>query len=337
MTAASNRVALLALLAACTPPKSDGDTTGPGADDTAGAGDRDCSPPDAEPVPTAEGHPTDGWRWQRRGPLFDDGTLFAGGTPAYGDGALSPTLVDTGDGLHLLWMQQEATSSTLWASRSADGSSWSPPEPVTGLDGESYPSLVHDGERFQLWVGSGSVAHATSDDGVAFTPGETVLRPGDAAFDTVSLLYPHAARTDAGIELWYTGFDGARFAVGQAACDATATACTGAGPDLERDPEGWDNTAVAMPEVVHHGGDVHTWYGGYDTVIANPGPWRVGWLGPDGQRLLSLPLTDSGTEAFSTRDPAVVPWGDGWLMVYVGMGDDGIYRLASATSDVCPD
>ena len=50
---------------------------------------------------------------------------------------------------------------------------------------------------------------------------------------------------------------------------------------------------------------------------------------------ISLPLTDAGVEAYSTRDPAVVPWGDGWLMVYVGMGDDGRYWLVSATSDVC--
>ncbi len=71
-----------------------------------------------------------------------------------------------------------------------------------------------------------------------------------------------------------------------------------------------------------------------DTVIADPGPWRVGKL-VDGERMLSLPLTESGDEAFSTRDPAVVPWDDGWLMVYVGMGDDGRYRLMSATSDVC--
>ena len=89
-----------------------------------------------------------------------------------------------------------------------------------------------------------------------------------------------------------------------------------------------------MPEVVAADGETHFWYGGYDTVIADPGPWRIGKL-VDGERLISLPLTESGDEAFSTRDPAVVPWGDGWLMVYVGMGDDGRYRLMSATSDVC--
>ncbi|MEC7947686.1 MAG: hypothetical protein VX265_08975 [Myxococcota bacterium] len=326
---------LLALLAACAPPDPTGDGDDAPADDT-GTAARNCGPPDADPEPTADGHPTDGWRWTRRGPLFDDETLFGGETMGRGDGTLAPTLVDTGTGLHLLWMMQKGASSSLWSSTSEDADTWTAPRAVTGLDEESYPSLLHDGAGFQLWVGSGSLAHATSDDGVAFSMTETVLRPGDAAFDTLSLLYPHATRTDAGIDLWYTGFDGARFAIGKADCDATAMACTGAGPELERDPSGWDNAAVAMPEVVHHAGRVHTWYGGYDTIIADPGPWRIGRL-EGGERRISLPLTPSGAEAWSTRDPAVVPWRDGWRMVYVGMGDDGVYRLMAANSDVCPD
>lgn len=330
------RLLLPLALAACTDAGDDAKAKGEdtGIADDAGDTERDCGPPDADPVPTADGHPTDGWRWVRRGPVFDDDTLFDGVDVGHNEGALSPTLVLTGAGLHLLWMLQNGAGTSLWASTSADADTWTGPVPVTGLDGESYPSLVHDGAGFQLWVGSGSVGHASSSDGLAFTAGETVLRPGAAGFDAISLLYPHAVQTEAGVELWYTGFDGARFAIGQADCDATATTCTGAGPVLERDPEGWDNAAVAMAEVVHHGGQIHTWYGAYDTVIADPGPWRIGRL-EEGARLVSLPLMDTGPEAWSTRDPAVVPWGDGWLMLYVGMGDDGVYRLMSATSDVC--
>lgn len=329
------------LLAACADPSDD---AGPTPEDT-GSVRRDsgssggCAPPDPDPPATAQGHPTDGWRWQRQGPLFPDEVLFEDpDAVGYNEGALSPTLVDTGDGLHLLFMVKRGASTTLWASQSADGQAWQEPEPVTGL-GEgagSYPSLIHDGGSFTLWYGSGSIQRAESADGVAFAPGETVLRPSADGFDGLSLLYAHAVRTGAGdVALWYTGFDGARFAVGEAACDAEASACDpAAAPSLERDPAGWDNAAVAMPEVVDHAGQEHLWYGGYDTVIADPGPWRIGRR--DGtSRRISLPLTDAGVEAYSTRDPAVVPWGDGWLMVYVGMGDDGRYRLVSATSDVC--
>jgi hypothetical protein len=332
--------ALVLALGACVGGGMDGPSTGDaasgdtGASDDTGGADRDCREADSDPAPTADGHPTDGWRWQRQGPLYEDAVLFGGADIGYNEGALSPTLVDTGTALHLMWMVKTAAGTTLWAASSEDAVAWSAPVAVTGLDGESYPSLVYDGAGFQLWVGSGSVGHATSTDGVAFTASETVLRAGDAGFDAVSLLYPHAVESDDGIELWYTGFDGARFAIGRADCDAAALACVGAGPELERDETGWDNAAVAMPEVVHHAGEVHTWYGGYDTIIADPGPWRVGRL-EGAARRISLPLTESGVEAWSTRDPAVVPWGDGWLMVYVGMGDDGVYRLVSATSDVC--
>ena len=320
------RVLVLSLTVACGSPTPEPE---PGAEP-------DCAAPDASPAPTAAGHPTDGWRWERRGPLLSDDILYGGADIAYGDGALAPTLVDTGSGLHLLFLLQQSTGTTLWASTSPDATTWSAPTPVTGLeaDGTSYPSLVHDDEGFRLWYGSGSIAWATSDDGIDFTPVETVLRAGDAAFDALSLLYPHALATETGVRLYYTGFDGAQYAIGEADCSPEATTCTGEGPILESDPDGWDNTSVGMPEVVEAGGETHFWYGGYDTVIASPGPWRIGKL-VDGERLLSLPLTDSGDEAFSTRDPAVVPWGDGWLMVYVGMGDDGRYRLMSATSDVC--
>jgi len=321
------RVLALSLTAACGSPSSE-----PHLEP-----EHDCAAPDASPEPTAAGHPTDGWRWQRRGALLSDDLLYGDGANiAYAEGAIAPTLVDTGAGLHLLFLRKQGSETTLWASTSPDAATWSAPAPVTGLeaDGTSYPSLVHDDDGFRLWYGSGSIAWATSDDGLSFTPLDTVLRAGDAEFDSLSLLYPHALATESGVRLYYTGFDGARYAIGEADCNPEATACTGAGPLLEHDPDGWDNTSVGMPEVVESAGETHLWYGGYDTEIADPGPWRVGKL-VDGERLLSLPLTESGDEAFSTRDPAVVPWDGGWLMVYVGMGDDGRYRLMSATSDVC--
>jgi len=294
-----------------------------------------CHEPDVDPAPTADGHPTDGWRWAPQGPLFADRV----GVAPY-DGDLAPTLVDTGSGLHLIYNRQDGTTQSLWASTSADGVVWTEPVPVTGLgDDVAYPSLVfHDG-LFHLYYGSGSIGYATSTDGVSFVAGDTVLRTPDAGdFASLSLLYSHALVADDGsVDLWYAGFDGARYAIGVAEAEALGQPASGGTLELERDPKGWDNTSVAMPEVVEHGGTRYLWYGGYDTVIANPGPWRVGTVDPvSGERRLSLPLSAAGVDAWSTRDPAVVPWGDGWLMVYIGMGDDAIYRVLSATSDVCP-
>lgn len=327
---------VLSLLAGCVDPKDSGaPTTGVDtADDTGTAAARDCAPPSVEPAKTAYGHLTDGWRWTRQGPLFAD----RDGLGTY-QGDLAPALVDTGAGLHLLYVRQDSTGQSLWASRSDDGKDWSEPVPVTGLeDAGSYPSLVYADGTFHLFEGSGSITHATSTDGVAFTPGEVVLRTDAAgAFASLSMLYPSAVLGDDGsVALWYTGFDGARYAIGSAAAPSLGAAASDGALVLERDAEGWDNTSVAMPAVVQRGGARHLWYGGYDTVVSDPGPWRVGYLDPDtGERRVSIPLSETGADAWSSRDPAVVPWGDGWLMVYIGLGDDGIYRLLSATSDVC--
>jgi len=336
------RVALLIVsLCGCSSgsPSSKADSAGSSPDsadsaDSADSGSRDCAPADASPVDTRAGHAADGWRWQKHGPLFEDTEILE-----YTDGDLSPTLVDTGTVLHLLFTRQRGTEQSMWASTSTDGENWTVPTAVTGLDATAieYPSLVVVDGIFHLWYGSGSIDYATSSDGVHFTPVTTVLRTPDAGdFASLSLLYPHAVVQDGLVDLWYTGFDGARFTIGKVSNSSPGDTFTGGAAVLSHDPDGWDNTSVAMPMVVHKGDTQHIWYGGYDTVIANPGPWRVGRYEPDtGARLVSLPLAESGLDAWSTRDPAVVPWGDGWRMVYVGMGDDGVYRLLLASSDVC--
>lgn len=320
--------------------KADSASTSPDSADSADSaepedtGSRDCAPPDASPADTSAGHPTDGWRWQKHGPLFE-GTE----TLEYTDGDLSPTLVDTGTTLHLLFTRQRGSEQSMWASTTTDGENWTPPTAVTGLDATAieYPSLVAADGTFHLWYGSGSIDYATSTDGVHFTPVTTVLRTPDAGdFASLSLLYPHAVVHDDLVDLWYTGFDGTRFTIGKVSNRSPGDTFDDGAAEIFHDPDGWDNTSVAMPMVVQQGDTQHIWYGGYDTVIASPGPWRIGRYEPDtGARLVSLPLAESGLDAWSTRDPAVVPWGDGWRMVYVGMGDDGVYRLLWASSDVC--
>ncbi len=292
-----------------------------------------CAPPDPDPAPTREGHPSDGWRWTKQGVLFPDGDPVASG-----DGDLGPTLVNTGDGLHLVYTRQQGSTQTLWWSTSDDGLVWSSPEAATGIEAGTgdTPSLLHDGDGFRMWYGSGSIDHATSPDGRAFSPTGTVLRTPDAGdFASLSLIYPRAIATDGGLDLYYTGFDGARFAIGLVESIDDGGIFGVPSLVLERDEEGWDNAAVAMPMPVDLDGARLLWFGGYDTATTNPGPWRVGLL-RGGERRVSLPLAEEGPDAWSTRDPAVVRWGDGWLMVYVGMGDDGVYRLMAASSDVCP-
>lgn len=315
-----------------TPPASDSGGADSGDGDS---GARDCAPVDPAPPDTPEGHPADGWAWEKGGPLFEDTVALN-----YTDGDLAPSLVDTGTELVLLFARKRGTEQGLFVTTSPDGADWSAPEAVMGIDAGSieYPSLVFADGVFHLWHGSGSIAYASSTDGRTFTPGDTVLRVGEAgAFDSLSLLYPHAVLTEDGAQLFYTGFDGARFAIGATEPAAPGAELASGTVLLERATGTWDNTSVGMPEVlVDSTGQTRFWYGGYDTDIADPGPWRIGlWDAETGSRTVSLPLAESGLDAWSTRDPAVIPRGSGWFMVYVGMGDDGVYRLMRASSAVC--
>ena len=188
-----------------------------------------------------------------------------------------------------------------------------------------------------------NIEYARSSDGVAFAPQGTALTPGEGgAFDSLSVLYPAPLVALDQLALLYTGFDGQTYTIGSVnSSDGGESWQRPAQGELLANglPEDWDNAAVAQPLSVKSGQTWMFWYGGYDTSLTNPGPWRVGAAQQAGSAFgkvgVSLPLSESGHDAWSTRDPAVVPWGDGWLMVYAGMGDDGIYRLLRATSDVC--
>jgi hypothetical protein len=327
------RLLLLLVSAGCTPREDTASNDPPGETGETGQ-PRDCAPADEEPGLDSEGHPSDGWRWTKHGALFDDGESLG-----YGDGDLAPALVDTGEGLHLVFTRQRGLDQDLWVSTSADGVTWSEPVAATGLPAGSggYPGLLADGGGFRLWYGSGELRQARSADGVAWTPEGATLAPEEGYY---SLLYPSPLRYGSATWLYHTAFDGQRYTI-RMASTVDDGASWGVAVDVwGTDPDGFDNAAVAQPAAVQGSTGWHLWYGGYDTSQTNPGPWRIGLAsGPSADHRLrqgvSLPLSETGPDAWSTRDPAVIPWGEGWLMIYTGMGDDGVYRLMRATSDVC--
>jgi predicted GH43/DUF377 family glycosyl hydrolase len=263
------------------------------------------------------------------------------------DGYIAPAALVVNNTLHLWVSRKLGLQHRIVHTTSSDGQSFPAPEPTTGLEGGdiiAYPSVIHDGTRFLLWYGSGTIDFAESLDGVAWTmKGKGVLKPGEAgAFDSLTLLYPNVLSTAAGYVMYYTGFDGQAFSIGRAeSTDGLAwdkspsTAVLGRG-----EPTAFDNHAVAQPCAVVAGSRVLLWYGGYDTAKSNPGPYRIGFAdsvdGKTFQRLgVTLDLASSGVEAWSTRDPAVVRWKSEWWMAYSAMGDDGRYRIAIATSNTC--
>lgn len=299
-----------------------------------------CTPVSPNPGKGVSGYGMDGWHWERQGVVLqDDGA-------AAQSGYLAPAAVVVGETIHLWLTRKQGTTHRIHHSTSLDGKLFTAPVEVTGLAGENtmYPSVIHDEQGFSMWYGSGLIDRATSQDGASWTMvAEGVLKPGaDGQFDSVSLLYPSVIRTPSGYVMYYTGWNGGPFGIGRAeSSDGTtwtrnpqgAVLAVGAATDF-------DNHAVAQPCAVLAGEVVLLWYGGYDTSVANPGPYRVGLAqATDGiaveRRGVTLDLAPSGPEAWSTRDPAVVPWKGGFWMAYAVMGDDAVYRIAAASSQTC--
>ena len=311
----------------------------PDDDDSASSTPASCDEVALDPGATAAGYTLDGWAWQRHGLLRE------APVGADLDGLLSPALVEVGGTIHLYYSHKQGLDSTLWRSSTEDWESWSAPQPVTGFDGDASAnsaSLLHDGQRYRMWIASGSLDVATSTDGLSWTVEQPLaLNASGEGFDAWSLLYPSVQPQGGGYSLWYTGFDGASYAIGRATSpDGLTWERAPTGP-LVQAGAGFDNRAVAQPSVRPWGEGWVMAYGGYDTSQTDPGPWRVGLArsedGVTWERIgLALPLTDAGGEAFSTRDPALLHSQGRWHLVYVGLGEDLQHRLFHATSAVCP-
>lgn len=313
------------------------------------AEDMAMMPPCVAPEPgttTSEGHPSDGWRWVKQGRVFAEDLPDVGA----GNGDFSPTIIPEGEGFRLYFGRKRGAGFTLYTSTSdATGMSWSAPVRVTGLDGESYPSALRleDGS-VRMWYGSGSVGVASSQDGVNFTVDQerilTTTQVGELA--KISIIYPEVRKNPNGANysMWFTGFSGQAMKLGVArSLDAEGLSWTTTGAAALEASGGtdFDSKSVAQPEVHHIEGTSYMWYGGYDTSKTDPGPWRIGLAksvndGPWERVGVTMPLSEQGDDMWSTRDPAVIQRADGtWLMVYVGMRDDSVYRLLTATSDAC--
>lgn len=298
-----------------------------------------CEPALSDAGAGPSGYALDGWHWVRHGVLFEEASA------AETDGLLSPAALVVGDRLHL-WVAKKTGVQHRLFHASNDGAGFGQLQATSGLQGEdiiAYPSVLHDGARFLMWYGSGSIDLAESQDGVSWAMvKQSVLSVGEAgAFDSMTLLYPSVIPDGAGYVMYYTGFDGQGFAIGRAvSSDGIAWTRSSTTPVMDVRAGEFDNHAVAQPCAVRAGQALLLWYGGYDTSMANPGPYRIGLAtSKDGLAFdrtgLTLDLEPSGVEAYSTRDPAVARWKGEWWMAYVGMGDDRRYRLMTATSQTC--
>lgn len=307
----------------------------------------DCIGPDVD-VTTREGHLSDGWRWTKQGRVFAQDPAGA----AAGEGDFAPSIItEPGGGYRIYFARRRGVGFTLWTATSQDGLSWTDAVEVMGLEEGNYPAAIRQQDgSVKLWFGSGSFDVATSQDGVTFSDQQRlILTPSQVGtFGSVSLIYPEVRQVPGSSDynMWFMGFDGQEFRIGTAQSADGVDWTPQANAILEsRGGTEYDSSAVGQPEVWYGDDAMYMWHGGYDTSNTNPGPWRIALArstdnGATWERQgISLPLAETGDDMWSTRDPAVIKKADGsgWLMVYVGMRSDSVYRLLTATSDVCLD
>lgn len=120
---------------------------------------------------------------------------------------------------------------------SEDGKQWAPSEPnpvLTPTPGAwdagmvTSPTVIKDGRVYRMWyAGRGqsgedgprsfAIGYASSRDGVRWKKSldNPVLSPGGAGFDSVGVEHPSVLLTDHELRLFYAGFNGQRWKVGE--------------------------------------------------------------------------------------------------------------------------
>ena len=248
---------------------------------------------------------------------------------------VAPSLVVYQDELWLYYSQRDGLKDSITLIRSLDGENWSEPEHIADLD--SFSDLMNinvttQGDTLIAMIGGGRIGQAISLDGRSWeVTGTQIIPTGD--FDSYGQLYP--ALSANGEQLWYTGFDGQSYSIGHAAL--VYGVWTNEETVMEADNTSpFENRAVGQLSIFEDDTGYVAWYGGYDTSHTDPGPWRIltarsgdGFNWTD--RTLALDLESEGEEAWSVREPSVVQFNDSLWMAYIGMGDDGEYRLRTAS------
>lgn len=141
----------------------------------------------------------------------------------------------------------------------------------------SEPSVLWNGERFEMWYNGGSertgtlrVGYAWSDDGLVWhkwEPDEWVLDVGPlGAWDDFSVARVHVLYDGERYQMFYEGHDAAGWRLGYACSEDGVTWRKEAdNPIVDLGPPGaFDSVTVAEPHVIFDGQTYRLYYSGYD-------------------------------------------------------------------------
>ena len=352
-----------------TPPRIVADSDRPITDDL---------PPRGAAQPSA----TEAWRFEgdNAGPideLLAEGSVFASATRGFTvqvasghvlgrntasdlDGGLLPgSLVTTGslDTLYATGFGDDGRPRILAYRRT--GGAWVPsvtdviPEGQGGnADGVRDPVVYQVGSTWHLIYSAGqgevwTLRHATSPDGLTFTPDATRPLGAPLPWETQERR-AHQVLPDpeGGFTMWYAGTSGGRFTIGQAHSDDGTTWTRVDGP-LDGawfeagDPGTFHDSGVRDPFIAREGDTEVLWFSAFDGDV-----WRIGSAvrAEDGTFVPRVaPLDDAPSStlqpvastfsAVGVESPLVYASADGPRMLYAGF--DGLaFRIGEAIVDV---
>jgi len=262
-----------------------------------------------------------------------------------------------------LWLEAYSAMSGNWfLSKSRDGIAWTPAGwdedflctfenhgryadhyGVSVLPAEGGGWMAWYAERTEFAGPLDVIARSFSADGLAFSDGEVVLRPGPPGrWDDTSVAAPSVLAHGGRLWLWYEGESTDRVPrIGLAfSDDGGATWTRHEAPVLEPGPPGsFDELGVGGPEVRHDGARFHLWYeasaGGGNPLV----PWRasighavsedgITWVKDEAPVLVPA----RKFEDFQLRAPAVSIEDGGYRLWYAGIaGGEPSVGLARCT------
>ncbi|MFZ5481204.1 MAG: hypothetical protein ACOZNI_30880 [Myxococcota bacterium] len=218
-----------------------------------------------------------------------------------------------------------------------------------GVDGVSAPVVVADGSGWLMLFarevdGVTSIGRATSADGLAWDVDDDPVLAAAADWESVAIEPGSVLVGDDGaFELWYAGYDGARWRVGVATSDDGEAFTRVAGPTYDwtfdaGGPGEWFDSGVRHPWVTAGpDGATYLWFSG-DSGEA----WQIGFAerasGDDDFTVASdaegaaRPVIASAAGGFGAggvQHPVVVDDGDGYTLWYAGL-DAGQARVGRA-------
>ncbi|MBI3600074.1 MAG: hypothetical protein HY097_05470 [Nitrospinae bacterium] len=219
------------------------------------------------------------------------------------------------------------------------------PSPLWDTHEVEPSSVIKDGDTYKMWY--------TAYDGKTYRIGYMSSKNGDdwerlenpvldvsskEFWDNFGVAYPFVMKEGAVYNMWYTGSNGKRMAIGYATSDDGIKWVKHPSVVLQPESrEAWDGYGASYPFVVKEGEIYKMWYAGFDGEIHAIG-YAFSKDGMKWERFKKNPVftPKSGWDGMEVIHPYILKTKTGYRMWYSGKGDRAIFgdpfRIGHAVS-----